>query len=128
MDTQQRRGRGGRPRSPSPRTAQVSVRISRDERARLEEAAGPRGLAEYLRAAGLRRSPRITRNVPALNAEAWRQLAPVLANLNQLARAANEGRLVPAAEALPVLTDLAAEVRALRAALLGQAAEEEDAA
>lgn len=126
MDTQQRRGRGGRPRSPSPRTAQVSVRISRDERAQLEEAAGPRGLAEYLRAAGLRRSPRITRNVPPVNGEAWRQLAPVFSNLNQLTRAAHEGRFA-AAEVLPVLADLAVEVRALRAALLGQAIEEDAA-
>lgn len=103
------------------------MRLSPNERAQLEEAAGPRGFAEYLRAAGLARAPQLTRHVPALNAEAWRQLAPVLSNLNQLARAANEGRLVPLAEALPVLTDLATEVRTLRAALLGQAADEDAA-
>ena len=114
-----RRGRGGRPRSPDPRTGQVMVRLTPGERARLDDLAGAGGVAEYLRATGLGKQPRIPRAVPEINREAWVALAPVLSNFNQLARHANEGGPV-GRDLLPVLEAVRAQVVALRAALLGR--------
>jgi hypothetical protein len=96
------------------------VRLSSAERALLDERAGPGGIAEYLRAVGLGRRPRIPRVVPEPNQEAWAALAPVLANLNQLARHANEGRVVSQDDLGPVLADVRQRVMALRATLLGR--------
>lgn len=95
------------------------VRLTPGERATLDERAGPGGVAEYLRSLGLSHRPRTPRVVPAVNAEAWRSLAPVVSNLNQLARHANEGGRVTA-DLLPVLEGVRAQVMALRAALLGR--------
>lgn len=117
---QNRKGRGGRPRSPDPRSDQVMVRLTASERARLDELAGVGGVAEYLRATALRRQPRIPRVVPEVNAEAWRSLAPVLSNLNQLTRRANVEGGSLADDLLPILTDVQAQVVALRAALIGR--------
>ena len=113
-----RRNRGGRPKSANPKTGQVMVRLAPDERAILDERAGPGGIAEYLRALGLGRRPRIPRVVPEVNQAAWRDLAQALGNLNQLARHANEGRIE--GDLAPVLEDLRTQVVSLRAALLGR--------
>jgi hypothetical protein len=53
---------------------------------------------------------------PAGNLERWRELAPLASNLNQIARACNAG-LVPDV-ILPVVTELAEQVRMLRLELL----------
>ena len=45
------------------------VRLTSDERAILDERAGPLGIAEYLRAAGLGRARRIPRVVVEVNLE-----------------------------------------------------------
>ena len=103
------------------------VRLTPGERATLDERAGPRGVAEYLRSLGLGRRPRIPRVVPEANAQAWAKLAPVVANLNQLTRHANEGGRVPT-DLLPVLEDVRAQVVALRSALLGRDDEPDEAA
>lgn len=115
-----RRGRGGRPRSPDPRSGQVMVRLTASERARLDDLAGAGGIAEYLRATALGWKPRLARVVPTLNADAWRDLAPVMANLNQLTRHANEGRLGVLGDLTPVLDDIRQRVMSLRAALVGR--------
>lgn len=118
-DAENRRGRGGRPKAPDPKIARVTMRFTESERALLSERAGPRGIAEYLRSLGLGRRSRLPRQVPPINAEAWAALAPVVANLNQLARRANEGGNVDVA-LIPVLSDIRQRVMALRAALLGR--------
>ncbi len=108
----------GRPRSPAPRVRQVGVRLSDAERAHLEDLAGRGGLAEYLRAAAFGLEPRVARQVPSVNAEAWRVLASTLGNLNQLVHLAHQGRSV-GVDLLPVLEDIQRHVVALRASLIG---------
>jgi hypothetical protein len=95
------------------------VRLNDEERARLDELAGPKGVAEYLRACGLRHQPRLARTIPEVNQTVWRDLAPVLANLNQLARHANDGHTV-GSDLAHVLEDVRRQVIVLRAALLGR--------
>jgi hypothetical protein len=53
---------------------------------------------------------------PAGNIERWRELAPLASNLNQITRACNTG-LVPDG-IVPVVTELAEQVRMLRLELL----------
>lgn len=53
---------------------------------------------------------------PSGNLERWRELAPLASNLNQIARACNAG-LVPDG-IVPVVTELAEQVRMLRLELL----------
>lgn len=114
-----RRNRGGRPHVADPKSSPITVRLTAAERALLDERAGPRGVGEYLRALVFNRRARLPRQVPAVNAAAWTALAPVVANLNQLARHANEGRVVDG-DLLPVLDEMRSRVVALRAALLGR--------
>lgn len=118
-EDRQRRGRGGRPRADEPRESRVTVRFTAVEREQLARAAGEREVSEYVRAAALKRAPKLARQVPAVNGTAWAALAPVVANLNQLARHANEGRGV-GHDLMPVLEDVRRQVIALRAALLGR--------
>jgi hypothetical protein len=53
---------------------------------------------------------------PAGNLERWRELAPLASNLNQIARACNAGLLPDGI--VPVVTELAEQVRMLRLELL----------
>ena len=72
-----------------------------------------RHVASHMRKAALGELPS---SVPAINREAWAELARVAANLNKHQRSINEGRAVPG----PVdLSDLRASVDALRNELLG---------
>ena len=112
--------RGGRPKSDpaAVRAATIGVRVSAAEYAALRAKAEQMGItpAQFLRDAALKRrlpSP----PVPAVNRAEYAELARLAANLNQLTRAANEGRPVTVAEAL--LERLAGEVSRLRLALLG---------
>lgn len=112
--------KGGRPRGDpnALRTATIGVRVCAGEYAQLREKADKMGFtpAQWLREAALSRhlpSPL----VPVINREQYAELARLAANLNQLARAANEGKRVVVATAL--LEKLAVEVKKLRLALLG---------
>ena len=69
----------------------------------------------YMRRTAL--TQRIEAPPPAENVERWRQLAPLAANINQIARACNAGRVTE--EIYPALTDLAEQVRLLRMELIG---------
>ena len=62
---------------------------------------------------------------PAANLDRWRQLAPLAANLNQIARACNAGSMPEGI--YPAVTELAAQVRLLRMELLGVAASDGEA-
>jgi len=79
-----------------------------------------RYVAAYMRQAALRSLPS---RVPAINREAWAELARVAANLNQHQRSINEGRALPD---LVDLADLRTAVDALRNELLGVCSESED--
>ena len=114
------KGRGGRPKGdPSAvRVSTIGVRVTADEYAALKTKAGQMSMtpAQWLRQAALsRRLP--SPPVPAINREQYVELARLSANLNQLTRAANEGRAVTVNDNL--MKRLSAEVNRLRLALLG---------
>jgi len=111
-----RKNKGGRPKKENPRTAQVVVRLTHDERARLEEIAGETHISEYMRAAAFKRAARIPPKIPELNQEAWSELSRTASNLNQLAHRANSGQVVGGDElqaAIKHCRKLLADVRTL---------------
>jgi hypothetical protein len=115
-----KRGRGGRPRNKpgTVRDVTIGVRVAPAEYIALKTKADTMSVTpgQWLRQAALaRRLP--APPVPAINREEYASLARLAANLNQLAKAANEGRSVTVADAL--LQQLTGEVRRLRLALLG---------
>ena len=115
-----RKTRGGRPKSDPTtiRTATIGVRVSASEYTRLREKACQLGItpAQWLREAALsRRLP--PPPVPAVNREHYAELARLSANLNQLAKAANESR--PVIVSTTLLNKLTTEVKRLRFALIG---------
>lgn len=90
IDESKRRTRTGRTPLPADelRTHTVSVRLNPDELAWLdaqrEQVKMQRG--EYLRVAAMGKLPK---TIPALNQEAWSELARAAANLNQIAQKLN---------------------------------------
>jgi hypothetical protein len=119
-DVTPRKSAGGRPKGDpaAVRTATIGVRVSASEYAALREKAVQMHMtpAQWLRAAALsRRLP--SPPVAAINREQYAELARLAANLNQLARVANEGQRVVVADGL--LERLASETKRLRLALLG---------
>lgn len=98
------------------RDKRVDVYLSQEEIAAIEAKAKEAGLrlAEFVRSSAL--GQRI-HALPAANAQLWSELAPTCSNLNQLARSANEGRIIniPA----DLLIELHDQVQALRMDLLG---------
>jgi Zn-dependent protease with chaperone function len=119
-DATPRRSAGGRPRGDpaARRSATIGVRVSASEYAELREKAAQMRMtpAQWLREAALsRRLP--SPPVAAINREQYVELARLAANLNQLARLANEGRRVVVADGL--LERLTGETKLLRLALLG---------
>lgn len=111
--------RGGRPKS-DPSTVRhmtIGVRVNKSEWNALQVRAKHMGmsLAEWLRTAALSRklpSP----PVPEANREAYAKLTRLAVNLNQIARAANEGR---ASVSSHILIAVRQELVLLQQALLG---------
>ncbi len=115
-----KRGRGGRPKNEpgTVRDVTIGVRVSPSEYVALKVKAEALSVtpAQWLRQAALsRRLP--SPPVPAINREEYANLARLAANLNQLAKAANEGRHVVVNDGL--MQRLTAEVNRLRLSLLG---------
>ncbi len=120
------KGRGGRPKHPpgSVRTSTIGVRVSPAEYAALKLKAVQMGLtpAQWLREAALsKRLP--SAPVPVINREQYSELARLAANLNQLAKGANEQRQVTVSDAL--LQQLSNEVKRLRLGLLGKESDDD---
>lgn len=116
--------RGGRPKGDpaAVRVATIGVRVSAEEYSRLRSKSDAMSMtpAQWLREAALtRRLP--SPPVPPINREQYAELARLSANLNQLAKAANEGRVIPMDEEL--LHNVSKEVSRLRLALLGAGGE-----
>ena len=114
------RGKGGRPKAAPAdlRASTIGVRVSPAEYASLKAKAEQLSMtpAQWLREAALsRRLP--SPPVPPINREQYAELARLSANLNQLAKASNEGRAVTVNDAL--LQRLVGEVGKLRLALIG---------
>jgi len=113
------------------RTHTISVRVNPRERVVLEQrtaAAGFKEVGAYVRTTVLaQRPPRA--GTPAVNVRAWQELARTAANLNQLTAHLNGGGRLDAtgtARLADALEDMAAEVRALRAALIRGGAEDDE--
>jgi len=120
------KSKGGRPKGDpdSVKTITIGVRVSPSEFETLEGKAKNMGMfpAQWLREAALtRRLP--SPPVPAVNVEQYAELARLAANLNQLAKHANAGRMVSVNDDL--LRSTTAEVQRLRQALLGSSGGEE---
>lgn len=111
---------GGRPKGDplAVRRITIGVRVNAAEFEALKRKASFMGMnpAQWLRTAALQRQlpppP-----VPEANREAYGALTRLAVNINQIARAANEGRAVVS---LPMLHNLWQEVRRLQRALLGE--------
>lgn len=111
--TQQRRP-GRKPLAPEDRRRHgVTCRLTDAERDHVDTLRGSVTRGEWLRRAALSAPPRI---VPELNQQAWLELSRLAANLNQLSRAVNEGRLE---RPLVDLAELRQQVQKLRQQLLG---------
>ena len=105
-----KRRRGPAPIAAADRRAhRVSVYLSAAELAALDDLRGGVGRGRYLRNAALDTPPP---QIPAVNIEAWRSLAPVASNLNQIASRLNVEVNVPASE-------VRTELQNLRAAMIG---------
>lgn len=123
--TPPKRGRGGRPKNEpgTVRDVTIGVRVSPSEYVALKAKAEAMSVtpAQWLRQAALsRRLP--SPPVPAINREEYANLARLAANLNQLAKAGNEGRNVVVNDGL--MERLTAEVNRLRLGLLGMGGRE----
>ena len=121
-ETPKARGRraGGRPRSANPRTERISVPVTPDEKARVATLARGAGLATYVRAAALGRQFKAPRQIPELNREAWRDLAPLAANLNQLAHSKNLGGQIDADRLAELLHQVRQLLHQVRGDLIGR--------
>ncbi len=69
----------------------VSVRLNSDELTLLDSRRGKFQRGEWMRMATLETLPP---SIPALNLEAWRELSHAAANLNQIAKALNQGEKI----------------------------------
>ncbi len=121
--------RRGRPKVPDDlqRRCCIMVRLSAQERARLEERAAAVGLerrlGRFLYDRGVSR--KVPSEVPAINQEAWSRLGNCAGALTTMAQAAAIQRLDTVDQA--AIESLRTELRAVRFALLGLAAEDEEA-
>lgn len=115
----------GRRKRPAP----FSLRLTQDERARLEQEAGETPLATYIKFRLFNNLPELTRprgsgKRPALETQLIAKLLAALGearlanNLNQLAKAANMGTLDVSKDTEKELLAACAEVHAMRADLI----------
>ena len=96
----------------------VNIYLTAQERERIESGARSAGItvSNFIRLAALGQK---VETVPTLNAQAYGQLGKLASNLNQLARSANEGRVVGIDPLL--LYQIAEQVQLLRLDLAGGA-------
>lgn len=118
MKERRPKGVRGRPKvAPENIRRSVSVRLNGNEWASIRRKADAVGMTPtaWMRRAALSLAP-LRAVVPAVNRKAYAELARLAANLNQITRAANEGRV----SLSPVLFKLLRkEVQQLRLELLG---------
>lgn len=114
------------PGNSTERSAPLSVRFTEAEKARLRDLAGSRPLGHYIRDRALQgdAEPRAARNSPVKDAEPLGRLLGLLgqsrlsSNLNQLAKAANQGSLPVTEETEADLRQACADVFEMRLLLL----------
>lgn len=116
----------GRRTPPAPKPRPFSLRLTAEERARLEAEAGPTPLGSYIRAKLLdgTEAPRRAHRRPVKDDQALAQVLSKLgdsrlaSNLNQLAKAANTGSLPVTAETLQAIMSACQDIRLMRACLM----------
>jgi hypothetical protein len=113
-----KRKRGPEPRPDvEKRQVRVSVYFTAAELGELDARRGGMERSEWLRRAGL--AKRLTPAIPAVNREAWAELARVAGNLNQIARSMNAAGQVHDADLVGILAELHGQVARLRGDLVG---------
>lgn len=104
--------RGKRPLPPDrARTHRVSVSFDPQEWASVEARRGGMSRAAWLRAAALAQLPH---QVPAINRQAYAELARTAANLNQISRRLNAGDAVQVDEVSAALAALRREIMGVK--------------
>lgn len=113
---------GGRPKKHElKRAGFIGVPVNAAEKAEITaKAGGPGHVAPFVRAAAMRRSLPVPRQIPAINQEAWSILAPLHSNLNQIAHAFNAGHGLDAPQAIDLITETLTVLKEVRFALIGQ--------
>lgn len=107
----------------------VGVRLSEEEQHQIAQRAARAGisLGAFMRSAAL--GADVHTPAPALNIEAWQQLAGAASNLNQIARRLNQLHQLSAdaglAEAAHAAAEIRQELKQFRVALLGARLEDE---
>jgi hypothetical protein len=99
------------------RSVRVSVYMAPAELAELDARRGGMERSEWLRRAGL--GKRLAPAIPAVNREAWGELARVAGNLNQMARSMNAASQIRDVDLVGILAELHGQVQALRSDLIG---------
>lgn len=116
-----RKGKPGRPKAEPGMLKEmiISIRLSRKEHEAILEKAKRMNIppCQWLRTAALNRQLP-PQPVPEANLAAYRELTRLAVNINQLARAANEGRAVVSPS---LLLGVREEIIKLQRALLGEA-------
>lgn len=102
----------------APRDKVITMRVTSAERDAIKKAAAEadRSVSDFARRAMLEANVSRRTRVPDINRDAWRELAPALSNLNQLAKSANQFRQKISRSELELkslrhITDLMREVR-----------------
>jgi hypothetical protein len=93
-----------------------SVRVNAEEQAIINRLRGRMRAGEYLRLAGLKSLPSA---VPELNRQAWVKLAPLAANMNQIAALLHRGLPVDTEAVQHDIQRLISAIEGLRLGLLG---------
>lgn len=112
-----REKRVGRPLARARRSRIVKIRMSDAEYATIKIRAGSMAVAAYLRVSGLDHRREMSRTIPAINAQAWRDLARTFANLNQAITSINSGKIPD--DLRHIVRQTMAAVTKLRADLIG---------
>ena len=113
------KNKGGRPKAETPRTEPVGFRCTIDEMSKLEQLADAYGITvgEFCRTKALgARMPKPP--VPAINIKKYQELSRLSANLNQISKAINEGRVTDVGR--DFMQKIYDEVTELRRDLLGR--------
>lgn len=120
--TTKRKGSAGRPTLTDDQRrclrVQPSFTLTEFEELEARAKAFNQSVSDWLRTAGLGITPTI-RPVPAVNRQAYSELARLSGNINQLTALANGGGIVHGGSLADLLNQTAAQVQALRRELIG---------
>lgn len=114
---QKPKNKGGRPKSSELRSITIGVRLSEREYAKLIAIASRGAVATFLRNSALKAASRAV-IIDPIAKQQWSSLSATTANLNQLTKAVNEGRIPE--DLRSGIDQLRKQVAEVRLALLGK--------